>query len=73
MLKVTRRRILQAGGTLGALTAVSPLVMAADKAKPADIGSLPRVRQKLVKPPFAPVHQQVAEGGPKIIEVELVV
>lgn len=36
-----------------------------------DIAALPRVRQKLVAPPFAPAHDQVAVGGPKIIEVEM--
>lgn len=37
------------------------------------IESLPRVQQKLVAPPFLPKHNQVAVGGPKIVEVELVV
>jgi len=36
-----------------------------------DIANLPRVRQKLVAPPHAPAHDQVANGGPKIIEVEM--
>ncbi len=35
--------------------------------------NLERVRQKLVNPPFVPEHDQVAKGGPKVIEVELVV
>ena len=39
----------------------------------ASIGDLPRVQQKLVDPPFFPEHEQVATGGPKIIEIELVV
>ncbi|WP_434358930.1 copper-containing nitrite reductase [Parasalinivibrio latis] len=34
---------------------------------------LPRVKQKLVAPPFVPEHDQVAKGGPKLIEVELTV
>lgn len=37
------------------------------------IKPLPRVQQKLVAPPFLPKHNQVAVGGPKIVEVELVV
>lgn len=37
----------------------------------ADISSLPRVKQELVTPPFLPVHEQVATGGPKIVEVRL--
>ena len=38
-----------------------------------DIASLPRVRQVLVAPPGLPEHTQVAEGGPKIIEVEMTI
>jgi nitrite reductase (NO-forming) len=38
-----------------------------------DISALPRVRQKLVAPPFVPEHEQVASGGPKIIEVTLTI
>ncbi|MDD9922608.1 MAG: copper-containing nitrite reductase [Boseongicola sp.] len=36
-----------------------------------DLSHLPRVKQELVAPPFAPVHEQVATGGPKIVEVRL--
>jgi nitrite reductase (NO-forming) len=39
------------------------------KAPPADLTGFTRVRQELVAPPFAPVHEQVATGGPKIVEV----
>jgi len=38
-----------------------------------DMDSLPRVQQKLVSPPHAPVHEQVATGGPKIVEVEMTI
>jgi nitrite reductase (NO-forming) len=38
-------------------------------AKPADLSGFTRVKQELVAPPYAPVHEQVATGGPKIIEV----
>jgi nitrite reductase (NO-forming) len=38
-----------------------------------DITALPRVRQTLVAPPLVPQHDQVAVGGPKIIEVEMTV
>ncbi len=37
------------------------------------LDGLERVRQELVLPPFAPKHNQVAKGGPKVVEVELVV
>jgi len=40
-------------------------------AKPADLSGYTRVKQELVAPPFAPVHEQVATGGPKIIEITM--
>ncbi len=41
------------------------------KAPPVDLSGYTRVKQDLVAPPFAPVHDQVATGGPKIIEITL--
>lgn len=38
-----------------------------------DIAKLPRVRQTLVTPPAVPEHEQVATGGPKIVEVTMTV
>lgn len=35
------------------------------------VKGIERVKQKLVVPPFLPVHDQIAEGGPKIVEIEL--
>ena len=43
----------------------------ASDAKPADLSGYTRVKQELVAPPFAPEHEQVATGGPKIIEVTM--
>ena len=40
-------------------------------AKPADLSGYTRVKQELVAPPFAPIHEQVASGGPKIIEITM--
>jgi len=37
------------------------------------IDNLPRVKQILVAPPHLPAHDQVAKGGPKIVEVEMTV
>ena len=37
------------------------------------IADLPRVRQKLVAPPSVPEHDQVANGGPKIVEIRMVI
>lgn len=34
---------------------------------------LERVRQELVPPPFAPRHDQIAKGGPRVVEIDLVV
>ncbi|MEJ6399132.1 copper-containing nitrite reductase [Yoonia sp. 208BN28-4] len=44
---------------------------AATDAKPADLSGFTRVTQELVAPPFAPQHEQVATGGPKIIEITM--
>ncbi|MGC1496551.1 MAG: copper-containing nitrite reductase [Sulfitobacter sp.] len=40
-------------------------------AKPADLSGYTRVKQEMVAPPYAPVHEQVATGGPKIVEITL--
>lgn len=37
----------------------------------ADLSSLPRRKQKLVAPPFVHDHEQVASGGPAIVEFEM--
>ncbi|MHC8508842.1 MAG: copper-containing nitrite reductase [Rhodospirillales bacterium] len=64
---VSRRQVL--GGAAGiAAAAAASKALAAVSTTPEN---LPRVRQKLVPPPFAPEHSQIAEGGPKIIEVEM--
>tara|TARA_R110002074_G_scaffold127564_9_gene266870 strand:+ start:8629 stop:9846 length:1218 start_codon:yes stop_codon:yes gene_type:complete len=39
--------------------------------KPADLSGYTRVKMELVAPPFAPKHEQIATGGPKIIEITL--
>ncbi len=48
----------------------NPLLVSTDDI---DIAALPRMQQKLVAPPHAPEHTQVAEGGPKVIEVEMTI
>jgi nitrite reductase (NO-forming) len=53
--------------------AVQAQANAIAKATPVDLSGLTRVRQDLVAPPFAPVHEQVATGDPKIVEIEMVV
>jgi nitrite reductase (NO-forming) len=54
----------------------SAIVMSAVPAqadKPSKAKGLERVKQIMVKPPLLPKHRQQAKGGPKIVEVELVV
>ncbi len=41
------------------------------QAAPVDLSGYTRVKQELVAPPFAPVHENVATGGPKIVEITL--
>ena len=72
---VTRRALLAgvglaAAGAAAGSTLISKQAVATSTAKAPD---LPRVRQTLVAPPFVPDHEQVATGGPKIIEVEMVI
>lgn len=38
-----------------------------------DLTALPRVKQVMVAPPMVPAHDQVAVGGPKIVEVEMTI
>ncbi len=40
---------------------------------PSQADNLKRVKQTLVAPPFFPKHEQVAKGGPKIVEVTLTI
>ncbi len=42
-------------------------------AKQAQIQGLERVTQTLVAPPFLPEHNQVAKGGPKIVEMTMTI
>ncbi len=73
MFNISRRRFLEAGGSLAAMSAMTQPGAAAAPSAQADISGLPRVKQELVDPPFVPEHEQVAAAGPKIVEVELIV
>lgn len=68
---LSRRNLLAATAATVAV-AVSTQQAQADEA-PTDISKLPRVKQKLVSPPFLPEHEQVATTGPKIVEVTLTI
>jgi nitrite reductase (NO-forming) len=76
---ITRRAALMSAAGLAA----APMFLSATKVKadeimdtsmaaPVDLAHLPRVKHKLVKPPFVHAHDQIApEGGPRIIEFEM--
>ncbi len=53
--------------------AIAMGALSAQADKPSKAEGLKRVEQVMVKPPSLPKHDQVAKGGPKIVEVELVV
>ncbi len=62
------RRVLLAATAVAAVGAAKASAQEAPAEK-VDISSLPRVKQAMVAPPFLPEHEQVAVGGPKIVEV----
>jgi nitrite reductase (NO-forming) len=86
--KQARRNFLKAAGAVGALAgtatvahAAPTLNLPADRharaieaaAAAVDVAMLPRVKQELVAPPFVPIHEQVATGGPNVIEVTMTI
>ncbi|WP_347140624.1 copper-containing nitrite reductase [Paracoccus sp. SSK6] len=78
---VSRRTILAGAAIAGALTQVRPAAAEATDAARAvltpaaapDVASLPRVKVKLVDPPFVHGHEPVATGGPKVVEFEMTI
>src|SRR6056297_2562452 len=64
-------RLNQANATSARLYKAAAEQTADSTAKPADLSGYTRVKQELVAPPFAPVHEQVATGGPRIIEITM--
>lgn len=68
---LSRRSLLGASALVAAATL--PAKTASADETIVDVETLPRVKQKLVAPPFLPEHEQVATGGPKIVEVEFVI
>jgi nitrite reductase (NO-forming) len=74
---ITRRTLL----TTSAVAAATPIssILAADthkvsvKSTAKDISSLPRQKVELVKPPFIHPHEQVAKGGPKVVQFQMTV
>ena len=76
-LNLTRRSILAGAAATGAFVqAVSTPGQAQSvmtKATATDVAKLPRVKPKLVDPPFVHAHEQVATGGPKVVEFEMTI
>ena len=74
---VSRRAFLSGAAAVGSGLLVAelgaPSAQAATSLSASHLANLPRVRQKLVAPPFAPEHDQVAKGGPKVVEIRLVI
>jgi nitrite reductase (NO-forming) len=66
----TRREALfgVAGAAMLATLPVGPAM-----AQVADVAALPRERVALVAPPFVHAHEQVAAGGPKVVEFQLTI
>jgi len=76
-LSISRRTILAGAAIAGAMTQVRQAVAETREvltpAAAADIASLPRQKVKLVDPPFVHEHEQVATGGPKVVEFEMTI
>ena len=77
-LKLTRRSILAGAAATGAIVqaATSAPTQAQGvmtKASATDVAKLPRVKPKLVDPPFVHAHEQIATGGPKLVAFEMTI
>lgn len=81
---VSRRAFLSSTAVAGAGMIVADAAMNSSTAQAAshaakkslteaEIAALPRVTQEMVAPPFMPKHDQVAKGGPKVVEIKLVI
>jgi nitrite reductase (NO-forming) len=67
----TRREALL--GVAGAAAAVAALPGLQAVANAAEVANLPREKVTLVAPPFVHAHEQVATGGPKVIEYTMAI
>ncbi len=67
----TRREALL--GVAGAAAAVAALPGLQAVANAAEIANLPREKVTLVAPPFVHAHEQVATGGPKVVEFAMTI
>ncbi len=67
----TRREALL--GVAGAAAAVAALPGLQVVAHAEEVASLPREKVSLVAPPFVHAHEQVATGGPKVVEFSMTI
>jgi len=78
-LELSRRTLLGAAafaGVLGTLMATVPATAedAGVTTGPVpDLADLPRVQVELVRPPFVHAHEQVATGGPKVVQFTMTI
>ncbi len=74
---VSRRSFLSGSAALSSGLVVAQTSTSSAQAttslSPQQIADLPRIKQEMVAPPFVPDHDQVAEGGPKVVEIRLVI
>ncbi len=73
---VSRRTFLSGSAVVGTGLMVAQVATSASHAaslSAAEIADLPRVTQEMVAPPFLPKHDQLAKGGPKVVEARFVI
>ena len=73
---ISRRTFLSGSAAVGTGLVVAQVATSSAQAaslSPAEIAGLPRVTQEMVAPPFLPKHDQVAKGGPRVVEVQFVI
>ena len=76
MRSVSRRNFISGSATIGTGLLFAHAATSAAQAASlslAEIARLPRVTQQMVAPPFLPEHDQIAKGGPKVVEVRFVI
>ena len=69
---VSRRAMLSGTAAIGAGIVLADVITSKAQAATLtqdEIAALPRVKQEMVAPPFLPEHEQIATGGPKVVEV----
>ncbi|MCW5720612.1 MAG: nitrite reductase, copper-containing [Devosia sp.] len=76
--EISRRALLTGATALGVAAQMAAVIQAtaqqaANIAEPVDLNTLERVKVELVPPPFVHAHEQVATGGPKIVEFTLTI